>query len=190
MIIGVIAPALELKQGIKGREEKVEHTRESEVLISQLGKCIGEQKNLTLALGAQFGLQQTCRESYLLASNNRKHLEFSFYESLAEAQNNGASFDIYSETYFIGAGKESLKNYEHMIETCDAVIFAGGFYRAVAAALMVLHTKQKYLGILLGAGDTPEAFLNFLDRMGLPDSAKNRLVVSKNPQELVKKLVL
>lgn len=186
--IGVIAPALTFKMGVEGREAQVEETKNADDALRVLGEEIGRHEDLILALGGQMGLQEVCRAAFRETSG-RETKEYSFYSSSEESQNAGMKLPSDCKVFFIGGGKESLANYEKMIHETSAVIFAGGFYRAAAAALMAVHQKGLVVGILGTAGTTPRALMDFLEATGLPDSARKRLVYEEKPRMLVSRLL-
>ncbi len=186
-IIGVIAPALELKMGVTGREKEVAETKAAEPLLAALGTAIGEMPGGVLALSGQMGLQEVCRQAFLRSSKEHT-LEYSFFSSRSALEKHGVKLSNRSEPLFIGGGKDSLAYYEAMIKASDAVIFAGGFYRAAAAGLVAFHAKGKKFGILEGAGNTPKALMEFLKAIGMPESGRERLFYEKDPKTLLERI--
>jgi hypothetical protein len=187
-LIGIVAPALTFGMGVVGRESEVEETKKASGILGDLGHALGAA-GCDVALGGQMGLQEVCRENFLAEAAHGQLSDFSFYSSQKEAEENDVHVNPASVVHYVGAGKQSLANYEKMIDSCDAIIFAGGFYRAVAATLLAVHKKGIKVGILESAGGTPKALIEFLNATGLPESARERLCVDLDPGALVDKIV-
>lgn len=182
--VGVIAPALMLPQGIEGREHEIQDIWAARDKVYQLGRAIGTGKPSTgqecvLLLGGSGGLQSACRRGFFEASGGRKTVEYYMAGSNVPDEDE----ECVGERIYNGSCKGDLTNYLSIIAYSDVVIFAGGFWRAIAACMMAIEHRV-VLGILLGVGSAPRIIADLLSEVA-PLSVKQRLIVNGNPEELI-----